>query len=147
MAPIHLHYFQLHKADEFVYLDENTLRNLEILETLREGNKKGSLLWSVDRTVTCMGARLLRRWLLHPLRDWHILNARYDFIELLIQNSDVLSAIVYTLKGLNDLERLACRIGSLRANEKDFYHLGESLKKIPRLLYILNGLNSASSDR
>ncbi|GJQ15272.1 hypothetical protein GpartN1_g7063.t1 [Galdieria partita] len=147
MAPIKLHFFQLHRADEFVYLDENTLRNLEVLETLREGNKKGSLLWSVDRTVTCMGARLLRRWLLHPLRDCRVLNSRYDFIELLSENSEILSAIVNTLKGLTDLERLACRIGSLRANEKDFYHVGESLKKIPRLLYILKGLNLSSRDR
>ncbi|GJD12666.1 DNA mismatch repair protein MutS [Galdieria sulphuraria] len=128
IAPINLNFFRLHRADEFVHLDENTLRNLEVLETLREGNKKGSLLWSVDRTVTCMGARLLRRWLLHPLRDGRILNARYEVIELLIQNCDILS-------------------GSLRANEKDFYHLGESLKKIPRLLHILNRLISSSIDR
>lgn len=147
MAPIDLHFFQLHKADEFVYLDENTLRNLEVLETLRDGNRNGSLLWSVDRTVTCMGARLLRRWLLHPLRDYQKLNARYDFIALLIHHSDILSAIIENLKGLNDLERLACRIGSLRANEKDFYHLGESLKKIPRLLYMLDKLESFMDDR
>jgi len=142
IAPIDLRFFQLQRADEFVYLDENTLRNLEVLVTLREGNKKGSLLWSVDRTFTCMGARLLRRWLLHPLRDWNTLQARYDFVELLVHHSDILSGIVETLKGLNDLERLACRIGSLRANEKDFYALGESLKKIPRLLYILHTLKT-----
>eukprot|EP00871_Galdieria_phlegrea_P004952 jgi/Galph1/5458/GphlegSOOS_G4007.1 len=146
-APIDLKFFQVYRPSEFVFLDENTLKNLEILQTLREGNKKGSLFWAIDRTMTCMGARLLRRWLVHPLTNPQILLSRYDLVELLMENHRMLPILEQALRGVNDLERLACRVGSLRANEKDFYYLGESLKKIPQLLHILQQLESTEYKR
>jgi DNA mismatch repair protein MutS len=118
---------------EYLVLDHQTRRNLEITQTVRDGTFHGSLLWALDRTVTAMGGRMLRRWLLQPLLDIAAIQARQDTIAELVSHGGLRQSLQQLLKQIYDLERLTGRAGSGTANARDLVALADSLDKLPDL--------------
>ncbi len=126
-----------YSIQEFLQLDHQTRRNLEITQTVRDGSFYGSLLWALDLTCTNMGGRALRRWLLQPLLDPDTIAERQDSVEELIQQTALRQDIRRLLKQIYDLERIAGRIGSGSANARDLAALAESLTKLSHLSQIV----------
>jgi DNA mismatch repair protein MutS len=118
---------------EYLVLDHQSRRNLEITQTVRDGTYHGSLLWSLDKTVTAMGGRALRRWLLQPLLQITSIEARQDTIEELVTNGALRQNFQQLLKRIYDLERLSGRAGSGTASPRDLVALADSLGKLPEL--------------
>jgi DNA mismatch repair protein MutS len=122
---------------DYLILDVQTRRNLEITQTVRDGTFHGSLLWALDRTITAMGGRALRRWLLQPLLDRKGIHARQETISELITNGALRQALQHHLRQIYDLERLAGRAGSGTANARDLVALAESLLRLPELAILV----------
>ncbi|MDJ0511584.1 MAG: DNA mismatch repair protein MutS, partial [Crocosphaera sp.] len=118
---------------DFLLLDYQTRRNLEITQTVRDGSFHGSLLWALDRTCTAMGGRALRRWLLEPLLSIKGIIARQKTIEELIDNPTLRQEIRQLLRSIYDLERISGRVGAGTANARDLLSLAESLIKLKEL--------------
>ena len=115
---------------DYLILDHQSRRNLEITQTVRDGIFHGSLLWALDRTGTAMGGRALRRWLLQPLIDIKGINARQDTIAELVSDTSLRQDLRSILKKIYDIERLSGRVSSGTANARDLLALGESLVKL-----------------
>lgn len=128
---------------DYLILDTQSRRNLEITQTVRDGTFYGSLLWALDRTVTAMGGRALRRWLLQPLLDIKGIKARQDTIAELGENINLRQDLREILKGIYDLERLTGRIGAGTANAKDLLSLADSLVKLVELSELVSQGQSA----
>ena len=118
---------------DFLILDYQTRRNLEITQTVRDGSFHGSLLWALDRTCTAMGGRALRRWLLEPLLSIKGIIARQNTIEELIDNPTLRQEIRQLLRSIYDLERISGRVGAGTANARDLLSLADSLVKLKEL--------------
>jgi DNA mismatch repair protein MutS len=118
-------------ADEFMPLDEATLKNLELLFTLREGKKEGSLLWVLDKTGTSMGGRLLRYFLTHPLTNKGHIDERLEAVEELTGKQNLHADLKELLKSVMDLERLLARLSMGRGNARDLVGLKNSLMQVP----------------
>ncbi len=118
-------------------LDAATLRNLEITRNMRSGETEGSLLWVIDETLTPMGGRLLRAWLLNPLLNPEEIGERQDAVIDLMGDTGGLSKLQAYLKDIYDIERLASRISSGTANARDLLALKNSLKILPELKTLL----------
>jgi DNA mismatch repair protein MutS len=118
---------------DYLTLDHQTRRNLEITQTVRDGTLYGSVLWAVDRTVTAMGGRALRRWLLQPLLNVADITDRQDTVQELVENLELRQQLQALLKDIYDLERLTGRAGSGTANARDLVALAESFGKLPDL--------------
>jgi len=125
---------------EAMPLDEMTRRNLELLEPLRPGAPGGTLLEVLDRTMTPMGARLLRRWLLAPLRSLDAIQARHDAVEVLVHDARGRERLREALDGMRDLERLASRAAARRAGPRELGALRDSLARLPDVKNALDGL-------
>jgi DNA mismatch repair protein MutS len=119
------------RSDQFLWLDEMTRRNLELVDPLRAGARGCTLLEVIDATVTPMGARLLRQWLLSPLRDPHEISARLDAVEVGVQDARGRSRLREALDGIRDLERLAGRAAAGRATPREVGAIRDSLQKLP----------------
>ncbi len=117
----------------FMVLDPFTRRNLELTETIRSRKVEGSLLGILDRTITAMGARLLRTWLNQPLLDLSRLNARLDAVEALSGNETLRAELQVALKNISDIERLTNRLLIGRAGPRDLLGLRASLEIIPQI--------------
>ncbi len=117
----------------YLVIDHQTRRNLEITQTARDGTYNGSLLWALDRTVTAMGGRTLRRWLLQPLLDVKGIQARQSTIQELLKDGNLRQMLQQKLKQIYDLERLAGRAGSGTANARDLVALADSFLRLPDL--------------
>ncbi|MGI6701567.1 MAG: DNA mismatch repair protein MutS [Christensenellales bacterium] len=126
----------------YMFLDSQTRRNLELFETIRERKKKGSLLWLIDKTVTNMGGRKIRKWLEQPLTRADLINIRLDAVEELIKRRDNLQDLINVLSGIRDLERLAGKIAYGSLNPRDCISISESLSALPG---IKTGLSAFSS--
>ena len=129
----------------FMVLDQFTRRNLELTETLRGRSSRGSLLDVLDRTVTAMGARLLRTWINQPLLELDRLNARLDAVEALTNNAAVREDLRSALQSIADMERLTNRLLVGKAGPRDLLALRASLDLIPsisRLISPLPALNA-----
>ncbi|MBW4654380.1 MAG: DNA mismatch repair protein MutS [Kaiparowitsia implicata GSE-PSE-MK54-09C] len=122
---------------EYLVIDHQTRRNLEITQTQRDGTFHGSLLWALDRTVTAMGGRALRRWLLQPLLDLPTIQQRHDTVDELVQQGAWRQILQQLLKQIYDLERLTGRAGSGTANARDLVALADSLAKLPDLALLM----------
>ncbi|HEY9612353.1 DNA mismatch repair protein MutS [Allocoleopsis sp.] len=118
---------------DYLILDHQSRRNLEITATVRDNTFHGSLLWALDRTSTAMGGRALRRWLLQPLLDIKGIRARHDSIQELVENPGLREDLRQLLRGIYDLERLTGRASSGKANARDLVALADSLLKLPEL--------------
>ncbi|MGY4591075.1 DNA mismatch repair protein MutS [Thermostichus sp. MS-CIW-40] len=122
-----------YQLTDYLILDPQTRRNLELTQTIREGSFVGSLLWVLDHSRTAMGGRTLRRWLMQPLRDLEQIRLRQDTIQELLENPSLRARLGSLLDSLYDLERLANRVGSGTANPREMVALGSSLGKLPQL--------------
>ncbi len=118
---------------DYLILDYQSRRNLEITATVRDNTFHGSLLWALDRTCTAMGGRALRRWLLQPLLDIKGIRARHDTIQELMENTGLREDLRQLLRGMYDLDRLTGRASSGKANARDLVALADSLLKLPDL--------------
>ncbi len=123
---------------EYLVIDHQTRRNLEITQTARDGTYHGSLLWSLDRTVTAMGGRSLRRWLLQPLLEIAAIEERQETLQELVENGSLRQSLQQILKQIYDLERLTGRAGSGTANARDLVALADSLQKLPELAALVS---------
>ncbi|NCR39667.1 MAG: DNA mismatch repair protein MutS [Microcystis aeruginosa W13-11] len=131
-----------YSVSEFLILDGQTRRNLEITQTVRDGSFYGSLLWAIDRTCTAMGSRALRRWLLQPLLDSRGIRARQDTIQELKDNPALRQDIRQKLREIYDIERLSGRVGAGTANARDLLSLAASLVKLSDLAALVASGNS-----
>ncbi len=130
------------RNSNYMTIDLNTRRNLEIDETNRERKKYGSILWVLDKTRSSMGARALRKMLDQPLQDSALINARLDGVEELIKNIVVRDRLSELLGKIFDIERLSSKIAYDRVTPKDLYNFGESLSYLPEIKNLLKDLKS-----
>ena len=127
----HLARPQIERAGGAMPLDEMTRRNLELVESLRGGTTEGTLLTVLDRTMTPMGARLLRQWLLAPLVERAAIEARLDAVEALVRDASARTALRAALDGVRDIERLGGKAAAGRVTPRELAALGESLARLP----------------
>jgi DNA mismatch repair protein MutS len=120
-------------VDGHLVIDANTRRNLELTETSRDRTFDGSLLWTLDKTRTGMGCRMLRKWLLKPLYSVQAIRDRQDALQELIDHQSMAAAIATALGRLSDLERLSVRISSGTICPKDLVAVQSSLQELPAL--------------
>jgi len=128
------------RSERHLWLDDMTRRNLELVEPLRSGARGVTLLEIIDGTVTPMGARLMRAWLLSPLKDPMEIDERLDAVEVLLTDSLGRERVCEGLTGVRDLERLAGRAAAGRANPRELAALRDSLARLPDVLESLTGL-------
>ena len=140
----HITTLNTYHLSDFLILDAITRRNLELTQTMRERKYEGSLLSTLDKTQTRMGARLLRRWLSQPLSHKQKIERRLESIEKLCLDSFLRQDLQAGLDGMYDLERLAGRIGYGNAHARDLINLKVSLERIPQLKKCLDSLTSLS---
>ena len=138
----HISCIRPYHTEEFMVLDGSSMRNLELVETLREKEKRGSLFWILDKTRTAMGARMLRTWIEQPLLDVNAIQARLDAIEALNKNEITCAEIREYLNPVYDLERLAARISYKSANPRDLVALKGSLQMLPHIKSQLTELDA-----
>ena len=124
-------------ASRFMLLDSSTRRNLELTETLREKQKRGSLLWVLDKTKTAMGARQLRNDIEQPLISMEDINARLDTVEQLCKNSVARDEIREYLNPIYDLERLLGKVSYKSANPRDLIAFAKSMEMLPHIKTVL----------
>lgn len=127
----HIDKVQFVKDNSFMLLDGNTRRNLELTSTLRDGKRTGSLLWLLDKTVTAMGARLMKGWIEKPLQNERDINRRLDAVEIFTRNRETLCDFREALCGIRDIERLSARLAYGNTNPRDVLSLSETLKRLP----------------
>jgi len=138
----HLKKISLASSKQKMWLDYNTLRNLELTENIRDGSSRGSLLGVLDQTITSMGARLIKKWLKEPLLNKEAINKRLDAIEELNKKVILREEIREALMQVYDLERLISRINYGNANPRDLLSLKTSLLQLPKIKEKLIPFNS-----
>ncbi len=136
---IHIDKIDMYHHNNFMILDKFTRRNLELTETLRGKEKKGSLLWVIDKTCTSMGARALKQWIEEPLIDINKINDRLDSVDLLYSDMLMREELRELLKGMYDLERLSSKIVYGTVNGRDMNSLKNSIQVIPLIKSKLDG--------
>lgn len=132
----------VHSDGEFMGLNLTTRRNLELTETLRTKEKRGSLMWVLDKTVTAMGRRKLRAWIEQPLIDPTAILKRLGAVEALTKDAASLYDICDALNGIYDLERLMTRVMYKSASPRDIYSLGQTCMRLPGLKQCLARVKS-----
>lgn len=128
--------------EKFMLLDSSAVRNLELTETIREKQKKGSLLWVLDKTKTAMGARLLRSYLEQPLIDYNLIIKRLEAVKQLKENMITREEIREYLNPIYDLERLMGKISYKSANPRDLIAFKSSLDMLPHLKFLVQSFDS-----
>jgi len=129
-----------YSTSDFMNLDTATRRNLELTATMRGGGTNGSLLSVLDRTVTPMGARLLRQWVGQPVLDMDRLNARLDAVEALYNSGSLRAEVIDILRSINDIERLTNRLLQKRILPRELIALADTLRKVPALRVLIQGI-------
>ena len=129
----HLRRPQIVRRGSAMLLDEMTRRNLELVEPLRTGEDGGTLVWVLDETVTAMGARALRRWILNPLVDAEKIWRRQEAVAELFDAPDLRARLRDALGRMTDLERLAGKVGAGRVSPRELLGLGRSLAELPEI--------------
>ncbi|MEI3604846.1 DNA mismatch repair protein MutS [Pseudogracilibacillus sp. SE30717A] len=132
------------QLQNYVSLDMYSKRNLELTETIRQKDRYGSLLWVLDKTVTAMGARMLKKWVERPLMDQRQITGRLEVVEQLYGAFMERDLLRETLKSVYDLERLAGRVSFGNVNARDLIQLKQSLKSIPNIKNILNEFSNSN---
>ena len=134
----HFEQIQVYQTGQFMMLDKFAWRNLEIVETLRDKRKRGSLLWILDHTATSMGGRRLRQWLERPLLDTEAIERRLETVDLFVNDLILRSEVRELLKSVYDLERLSSKLVFGTVNARDLLALKSSLAILPDLKAILS---------
>lgn len=124
---------KIHSDGEFMGINLTTRRNLELTETMRNKEKRGSLLWVLDKTVTTLGRRRLRTWLEQPLINAAEILRRLGAVDCLVSDASVLYDIREALDGIYDMERLMSRVMYKKASPRDIYALGQTCNRLPLL--------------
>ncbi|MBW1679958.1 MAG: DNA mismatch repair protein MutS [Deltaproteobacteria bacterium] len=132
--PDHIKDLRTYRLGDYMYLDEATRSNLELLKTMRRQAVKGSLAQVLDRTVTAMGSRLLKKWIAYPLVEISEINRRLAAVDFLKEAPGPREDLREALKEVYDLERLNGKIALGRANPRDLVALKNSIRKLPSIL-------------
>jgi DNA mismatch repair protein MutS len=141
----HITSIQRLDREDYLWMDKFTIRNLELLGS---GTEDGLSLFSVmNKTVSPMGGRLLRRWLMMPLRDKHSIDERLDLVELLIRDADLREALVQHIKVCGDIERLAAKIPLRKINPREVLQLAKGLFQVGKIKEICSGTSNAYLSR
>ena len=135
------------KGGETMMLDGAAIRNLELVRTIGDGKRRGSLLWLLDKTQTAMGARMMTRLILNPLQNKEEIEERLRAVSELYEGTVVRLGIADTLKGIRDIERIAGKISNNNLTPRDCENLGASLALLPNLRFQLSGFTSAEIGR
>jgi DNA mismatch repair protein MutS len=137
-----IHGLSFIQTTQHMVLGATTIKNLELIRNLRDGRLKGSLLDVIDYTVTSMGGRLLRRWLLHPLLDCSRINQRLDAVDEFLNHTIERQELQNSLKEIFDLERITGKITLAVANAKDLIALRKSLLPLPQIQSLIASFSS-----
>ena len=138
----HIRQLQYYTTGRFMELDMDARRNLELTETLRSKEKKGTLLWVLDKTHTAMGGRMLRSWLEKPLLDAAEIGRRQSAVEDLVNSTICRGELQNALKGVTDLERVMTRIVTGSVNGRDMLGLAQGLRALPEVKRQLEALDA-----
>ncbi|WP_163192674.1 DNA mismatch repair protein MutS [Clostridium thermarum] len=122
---------------DYMNMDINSRRNLELTENIRDKSKKDSLLWILDKTNTAMGSRMLRKWIEQPLINEEAINQRLDAVETIKEDYNMLSELKDKLKNVYDMERICGKVSSQSVNAKEMLSLKHSIKNIPEIKQML----------
>jgi DNA mismatch repair protein MutS len=136
---VHLTRIVSYSLSDFMVIDETTKRNLELFETMRTGAKRGSLLGTMDCTVTAMGGRMLRTWLQYPLLELEQIRQRLQAVEEAKDKAPVRHSVRKALEDIHDLERLNSKIALDRCNARDLVALKNSVQRLPHLRSLIEG--------
>ncbi len=139
---VHFAGIDVYEREQFMALDLTARRNLELVETMRSKEKKGSLLWVLDQTKTAMGKRLLRTYVEQPLVNCALLTKRLNAVEELVQNPILLGSLTDALGGIYDMERLMTRVMYGSANPRELKALGQTFRRLPPLKQVTEQLNA-----
>ena len=138
----HINTISYIQDSEFMAIDSNTRRNLELTETIKDRKKRGSLLWLLDKTQTSMGSRCLRTYIEQPLYDEKLINQRLNGVEELVKNIVVRDALTSLLGSVYDIERLCGKVSYNNLTPKDTIALKNSLSVLPEIKEKLSGFKS-----
>lgn len=142
--PTHIEKVVFYQPQQYLILDSTAIKHLELLETVREGQRRGSLIWVLDKTLTSMGARLLKKWLLQPLLNVGAIRKRQEAIKEFLEKELWRKEIEEILKEMPDLERINSRINYNTATPKELIYLRQALSFLPLLR---KALEKAESER
>ncbi|MFN3698679.1 MAG: DNA mismatch repair protein MutS [Dictyoglomus sp.] len=142
--PTHIERVTFYQPQQYLILDSTAIKHLELLETVREGQRRGSLIWVLDKTLTSMGSRLLKRWLLQPLMNVSAIKKRQEAIREFLDKEIWQREIEEILKEMPDLERINSRINYNTATPKELIYLRQALSFLPLLR---RSLEKAESER
>ncbi len=134
----HVRRIRRYRADDHIALDPATRRALELVASMHDGKRDGSLVGVLDQTLTPMGGRLLRQWLVRPLRDVSRITARLDAVDLFARDARLRRGVREELRHVGDLERLCGRVCTSRATARDLVQLGLTLKQVPPVKRLLS---------
>jgi len=132
--------FSVYAREDYLLLDPTAINNLELFETLRTKEKRGSLIWVIDRTSNPMGARLLRQWVKRPLRDINAILHRQNVVDSLFRDERIRSRLRNSFKKVGDLERLVSKLVYTTLNPKEVVSLSRSLSELPDIVDALLAL-------
>ncbi|MDX9787587.1 MAG: DNA mismatch repair protein MutS [Desulfobacterales bacterium] len=138
----HLSGIETYFLNEYLWVDDTSCQNLELLKNMRTGTKRGALLGVIDYTRTAMGGRMLRNWLRYPLLDKEKIEARLDAVEEALKNVPVRRCLREKLKHVQDMERLGSKITMGHCNARDLTALKHSIQQLPEIWTHLSGLSS-----
>lgn len=143
----HINKIITEQHNDYMHLDYNACRNLELIENVKDKRKKGSLLGHLNKTKTAMGLRLLEKWILQPLQDYKKINSRLDCLEELFYNNILLNDICAVLNNINDIERICSKISYGTILPKDCVSLKNSLFSVVDLALLTKELNNDAFKR
>jgi len=135
-----INFIKKENVSDLMMLDVNAIRNLELVKTLRDGKRYGSLLWLLDKTKTSMGARKLQSWILSPLNDIEKINYRLDGVESFYNNTLIRQGLTSLLSSVRDVGRISGKISNGNLTPKDCVALKNSLEIIPSIKFQLLGI-------
>ncbi len=138
----HINKLEIYSNDEYMLLDETARRNLEICETMRGKEKKGTLLWVLDKTKTSMGGRLIRSWIEKPLMDVAAIDERLDAVESFVNEPITREEIAESLRSVRDIERLVGRVVYGVANGRDLVAMAKTFFALPGIKAKLSGVSA-----
>ncbi len=138
----HITKIETYALNDYLIVDDISFKNLELMKNLRTGSRQGTLLGIIDRTVTAMGGRLLKRWLRYPFVNIKDIQLRLDAVEEAKDNIQVTGSIRESLKSVYDLERLGSKIAMGQSNARDLVALKRSLNTLPEIWSYLSRLNA-----
>jgi DNA mismatch repair protein MutS len=138
----HISRIETYQLSNYLWLDDLSFQNLEIIKNIQTGSGQGTLIGIIDNTVTAMGGRLLKRWLRYPLVNVKEIESRLDAVQEAKNSLHIRRSIIQCLKSVYDLERLGSKISMGHSNAKDLVALKRSLKKLPEIWTFISGLES-----